>query len=243
MTSLKLYSELADIYDQLYLHLFNYKQDAEFAARIFNKYNVRDLLELGCGTGHLTRFLGDLGFRITGIDLFEEMLAIARQRNPDMDFFQQDMRDLKLERKFDCVFSMGRVFAYMTSNEDVENCFNSVANCLNADGIFLFDNFFAPHFIKNLKENKEITTEVELKDRTIRRISKNSWNLKDGVTFNWNATYQIETAGDVKEFHDDSILRTFFPEEIKSFLERQNFIVMDVFEDLAAFTILARKVG
>ena len=37
MPKLKLYFELAEIYDQLYLNIFNYEQDAEFIDSILKK--------------------------------------------------------------------------------------------------------------------------------------------------------------------------------------------------------------
>ena len=37
MSKLKLYSDLAEIYDQLYLSIFNYKEDAEFVDSILKR--------------------------------------------------------------------------------------------------------------------------------------------------------------------------------------------------------------
>jgi len=43
-------------------------------------------LDFGCGTGRSTRFLKALGFETTGIDIAEEMVALARRRDPDGDY-------------------------------------------------------------------------------------------------------------------------------------------------------------
>jgi len=40
-------------------------------------------VDFGCGTGRSTRFLKSLGFAATGLDISEEMVAIARQRDPE----------------------------------------------------------------------------------------------------------------------------------------------------------------
>jgi ubiquinone/menaquinone biosynthesis C-methylase UbiE len=44
------------------------------------------VLDAGCGTGYLTRKLHERGASVTGIDLSERMIAIARARHPDLDF-------------------------------------------------------------------------------------------------------------------------------------------------------------
>ena len=43
-------------------------------------------LDFGCGTGRSTRFLRDLGFTVTGVDISEDMLRIARERDPAGDY-------------------------------------------------------------------------------------------------------------------------------------------------------------
>jgi SAM-dependent methyltransferase len=42
----------------------------------------RRAVDFGCGAGRSTRFLKRLGFEVVGIDISEEMLAIARRRDP-----------------------------------------------------------------------------------------------------------------------------------------------------------------
>ncbi len=241
MLKLKLYSDLAEIYDQLYLNIFNYEQDAEFVDSILKKYKIKEFLELGCGSGHLAQLLVKMRYKMTGVDLHEEMLQIARKRLPEVDFIRQDIRKLKFERKFDAIIAMGRMYTYMTTNEDVEQSIHSIAGCLNPEGIFLFDNFSAPHFIKNFQENQEKIHEIDLGFRKIKRMSKNSWNLKHGVTFNWNAKYYIEENGQTKEIEDLSVLRAFFPEELEYFLNREGLQMVELFDHDFAFTILSQK--
>jgi SAM-dependent methyltransferase len=243
MPKLKLYSELAEIYDQLYLVTFNYEQDAEFVDSILKKYQITEFLEVGCGSGHLAKILFEKGYQITGVDLYKEMLQIARKRLPEVEFIQQDIRELKLARKFDAIIAMGRMFTYMITNEDVEQSIASVARCLNAGGIFLFDNFSAPHFIQNFKENEEKIHEVNLGHRKIKRISLNTWNLKHGVTFNWNAKYKIEEQGKLREIEDESVLRAFFPEELEYFLRREEMEIVELLDRDFAFVVLAQKRG
>jgi ubiquinone/menaquinone biosynthesis C-methylase UbiE len=43
-------------------------------------------LDFGCGAGRSTRFLRGLGFRVTGVDISESMLEVARARDPTGDY-------------------------------------------------------------------------------------------------------------------------------------------------------------
>jgi len=43
-------------------------------------------LDFGCGTGRSSRFLRDLGFHVTGIDIASRMLEQARTRDPEGDY-------------------------------------------------------------------------------------------------------------------------------------------------------------
>ncbi len=52
------------------------------------------VLELGCGTGRLTGYLGEVAQEAYGIDLSSAMIARARARYPRVSFLEGDMRDL-----------------------------------------------------------------------------------------------------------------------------------------------------
>ena len=66
----------------------------EFAALVADRGVVCDL---GCGPGHVGRYLADRGVRVCGIDLSEAMVALARLRNPDLTFEQGDARHLAVD--------------------------------------------------------------------------------------------------------------------------------------------------
>ena len=53
--------------------------------------------DLGCGPGHVARYLNDRGVPVMGIDLSTVMVEAARTLNPGIEFAQGDMRSLKLE--------------------------------------------------------------------------------------------------------------------------------------------------
>jgi SAM-dependent methyltransferase len=52
--------------------------------------------DIGCGPGHVARYLRDQGVTVVGIDLSPAMIACAVRLNPGMDFRVGDMHDLDL---------------------------------------------------------------------------------------------------------------------------------------------------
>ena len=52
------------------------------------------VVDLGCGPGHVARYLSQQGVTIAGVDFSAQMVAVARNLNPDIDFRVEDMRQL-----------------------------------------------------------------------------------------------------------------------------------------------------
>ena len=63
------------------------------------------VLDLGCGTGHLTAEIAKAGASVVGIDQSSEMVSKAKSNYPDLDFEMADARCLPFKSDFDAVFS------------------------------------------------------------------------------------------------------------------------------------------
>jgi trans-aconitate methyltransferase len=63
------------------------------------------ILDLGCGTGHLTRAIADAGAVVWGLDHSTPMIEEARRTYPDLRFEIADGHDFHLGTPFDAVFS------------------------------------------------------------------------------------------------------------------------------------------
>ena len=63
------------------------------------------ILDVGCGTGHLTAEIAARGALLLGIDQSPEMIRQAREKFPDLRFEVMDARDISLRETFDAVFS------------------------------------------------------------------------------------------------------------------------------------------
>ena len=86
--------------------------EARWLARFANALPLGGrVLDLGCGAGEpIARWFIAEGFRVTGVDFAQAMLDIARQRWPDGDWRQADMRDFDLGMQFDGIIAWNSFF-------------------------------------------------------------------------------------------------------------------------------------
>jgi SAM-dependent methyltransferase len=73
--------------------------------------------DLGCGPGHIARYLRDQGVDVTGIDLSQEMIRVATSHNPGIQFRVGDMNDLDMPDGF----LAGAVAFYSIVHVDMPN--------------------------------------------------------------------------------------------------------------------------
>jgi ubiquinone/menaquinone biosynthesis C-methylase UbiE len=89
------------------------------------------VLEIGCGTGQLTRVLAGRGLSLTAMDLGAAMIANARRRisDPSVEFVVRAFEDLPETRSFDLLAS-ATAFHWI----DPEIAFNKAARLLRPAG-------------------------------------------------------------------------------------------------------------
>src|SRR5262249_7092575 len=92
------YDRLAEEYARhYYRELENKPLDRELLDRFAGKVRqLGDVCDLGCGPGHIARYLRDAGATVFGLDLSPQMIAQARRLNPDIPFREGDMTALDI---------------------------------------------------------------------------------------------------------------------------------------------------
>jgi SAM-dependent methyltransferase len=68
----------------------------------------RGAVDFGCGTGRSSRFIQQMGFKVTGIDIAENMIQKARELDPDGDYRHVEEGDFGIlpKNSFDLVLSV-----------------------------------------------------------------------------------------------------------------------------------------
>lgn len=85
-------------------HDFVWKYGSDVVSLLAPRAGER-ILDLGCGTGHLTAQIAESGAQVSGVDRSAEMVLAARQAYPHLRFEIADARHLLFREEFDAVFS------------------------------------------------------------------------------------------------------------------------------------------
>ncbi|MEK7831592.1 MAG: methyltransferase domain-containing protein [Acidobacteriota bacterium] len=91
-----------DLYDRK--HSFVTKYGEDLLALLDAKPGER-ILDIGCGSGHLTKQIADACAEVVGLDSSPEMIATARAAYPEISFVQADASDFSFDQPFDAIFS------------------------------------------------------------------------------------------------------------------------------------------
>ena len=140
------YDSLAELYERQYA---NYRDDIAFYARLAEREQAQDILELGAGTGRVSVALARRGLNITGLELSPEMLergkAFAAKENANVNFVLGDMTEFKLERQFPLVIAPFNALMHLYTLFDQDRALEMVQAHLEPNGVFAFD-LYQPKF-------------------------------------------------------------------------------------------------
>ena len=115
------------------------------------------MLDIGCGRGRHSIQLATKGFDVTGIDLSEEGIRIAKEKENDhLHFFLHDMRLPFWINYFDYAFNFFTSFGYFNTRREHNNAIRTISESLKPGGVFVID-YFNVHF-----EEDHLVPESEL---------------------------------------------------------------------------------
>ena len=222
-----LYNSLAAVYEAMYKTFINYDEEFDLYKQMLVKYNCRSLVEIGCGTGNLaSRFNAD-GFNYTGLDISEDMLAIATQNNPGCTFLQAGMQHFILPKEADAAIITGRTISYLLSNKEVMESMEAINKNLKQGGILCFDFIDANRFIPFTKENEIILHEAEYEKVKYYRDSNWKTTSSENFMLEWTAQYYTLKNDEKEIIADDfSTVRVFTLNEIQLFLYLNSFEII-----------------
>jgi SAM-dependent methyltransferase len=73
------------------------KYDRAFLDEFSSHFGPESIIcDVGCGPGHITRYVHDKGLNVFGVDISEKCVEVARRENPGMRFQVMDIAELDL---------------------------------------------------------------------------------------------------------------------------------------------------
>ena len=202
-------------------------KECKFLDKLFKKYNIQKILDVGCGAGSHCVELKKLGYSPMGIDLNKKLIQHARKKSSEINFSVGDQKGLKFDKEFDAIYSLCTVIAYTITNEDLFKTLKSYHKSLKKNGLLVIDTLNPIIFIDKVEYKHEWKDKKNsLGLYAIRKFSidENKQLSIDEATF-----YNAKTKKKVSS--DRSIKRMIFPQEMRFFLEQAGFSVINFYGD------------
>jgi ubiquinone/menaquinone biosynthesis C-methylase UbiE len=136
----------------------------------------KKVLEIGCGSGLMTKKILQWKADVKGLDFSETMIEIARRENPQIEFFISDAKSTPFESsEFDVVASSLMIHYF----KDLNIIFKEVSRILISGGSFVFS-FHHPfnEILDGGKGNKKFTLK----------------NYFEPFKYNWKMMKEMEMA-------------------------------------------------
>jgi SAM-dependent methyltransferase len=166
------------------------------------KNKIQTLLHLGCGAG-MYDYTFKKFFTVTGVDISQGMLDVAKSLNPDITYLRGDMRTIKLSEMYDAI-AIPDSIGYMVTFEDLEQTILTAHHHLNPGGILLI----VAQMREEFNENNFVYTGV--KDELNITIFENN-HIIDSQKEKYEAVliYLIRNKGKLKIYRDRHLIGLF----------------------------------
>ena len=172
------YEKLSTYYDQLFP-----LRELRLSFILSELSKQSKTLDIGCATGELAIALSNEGHLMTGIDLDEEMVDIAKNKiknsKTDISFIAENMLNIDSIFKtaeFDTVLCFGNTLVHLKDPAEIVKFFRSIRSILKQGGTFILQ---IVNYDKILKNNIRTLPDLKREGLLFERKYKNITNLKN----------------------------------------------------------------
>jgi SAM-dependent methyltransferase len=221
-----------DLYSRYYNLLYkdkDYKSEADYVYDKLKSFapDLKQILELGTGTGIHAELLQNKGLQVTGIELSEEMAKQAREKG--IECYVNDCSEFNLGKKFGAIISLFHVISYITENEKLIKTFRKVYDHLGPEGIFLFDVWYSPA-VYNLNPETRIKR-IENEELKITRLAEPALHSnRNIVDVNYEVIIEEKQNGKITRINETHPMRHFSLPEIQLLSSLTGFEIVETEE-------------
>ena len=225
------YTDFAYIYDRLMKKDVDYEKWADYIENIFARYDKNPSLvcDLACGTGNITVPLARRGYDMTGIDVSEDMLNIAREKATDNDilFLNQNIASLDLYGTMDAFTCMIDGVNYIISPKALLDMLTKIKTCfLEKDGLFVFD-ISTRHKLENVIGSNTFIHS----DKDVFYAWQNRYIAKKNLS-DMMLTFFVKSGKSYRRFEERHLQRAYTEDEIRKIAKRAGFRQIDAYDEL-----------
>lgn len=112
------------------------REQLRFLDRVVPSLRGATALDVGCGTGRITRYLGRRGARAVGIDFSAGAIDIARAQSADdnIDYRLHSVFELDDERRYDVITSFGSLTVACRDRDDLVDALSRIRSAIKDGG-------------------------------------------------------------------------------------------------------------
>lgn len=221
-----LYNEESKHYDSF--NEANSKTANKTVEKVLEKYKVKTVLDLTCGTGSQVFWLAKHGYKVTGSDISPNMLKIAKSKAKaeklHIKFLLGDMRTIKVG-KFDAAITIFNAIGHLTK-AGFEKAIRNIHQNLNDGGIYVFDIFNLNYLKKDDYITKLSIDWVRIVGNMKLREVQHSIIDDKGVLISHTTDYVQRGSGKPKISKSIGTLQLYTANELKEMLARNGFKVL-----------------
>jgi ubiquinone/menaquinone biosynthesis C-methylase UbiE len=151
------------------------------------------LLDVACGTGQHVAYLRQY-YCVEGLDISADMLAIARDRFPDVPFYEASMIGFDLERQYDVITCLFSSIGYVQTVENMRRAVAAMAKHLLPGGVAIVEPYFHPDTYKPGNLHATFVSEPDIK------IARMAVHAQQGTVSVMDMHFMVATAHGIDQF-------------------------------------------
>ena len=209
-----MFTRSARFYEALYRYK-DYARECERLTALIERHRRSDgrrLLDVACGTGGHIAHLKGL-YEVEGLDVEPGMIAVARERHPEILFHVADMATFDLERRFDAVVCLFSSIGYASTPPAMRMAVANMARHLRPGGVLAVEPWLRP---ADVRPGGVYALFVDEPDLKIARINVSAVE-RDRTVFDFH--YLVGTRQGVESFVEHHELGLFTHEQYMAAFE------------------------
>ncbi|WP_366922741.1 class I SAM-dependent methyltransferase [Metallumcola ferriviriculae] len=211
---MEFYDQLSVYYDYIFPAA---DQTVKFLADNFGEPPQR-LLDVACGSGNYTLAMARQGNNVTGVDLSERMVDLAREKAveiEDVAFLPGDMRHLSdIGGHYQGVFCLGNSFVHLLNDQDMKQALKSIRERLGKAGVLIMQTVNYDRILKF-----HVTQLPPVKNDKVQLVFKRYYDFREDGLLDFRTVLEIPEGN----FNNTVVLRPLLVGKMRNLLSACGF--------------------